>query len=60
MIAECHKAGNSDLSIEFILEQTDRLLDEISMSADEEEVASEYVKKLLFVMDTECPIPPPQ
>lgn len=50
MIAECHKAGNADLFIEFMLEQTDRLLNEISMNADEEETASEYVKKLLSVM----------
>ena len=55
MIAECHKAGNSDLFIEFILEQTDRLLDEISITADEEETASEYVKKLLSVMEYGVP-----
>lgn len=54
-IAECHKAGSSDLFIEFMLEQTDRILDEISMSADEEEVASEYVKKLLSVMEYGVP-----
>ena len=52
-IAECHKAGNADLFIEFMLEQTDHLLDEISITADEEETASEYVKKLLSVMEYE-------
>lgn len=54
-IAECHKVGNADLFIEFILEQTDRVLDEISMGVDEEETASEYVKKLLSVMEYGVP-----
>lgn len=54
-IAECHKAGNSDLFIEFMLEQTDRLLDEISVTAGEDEITSEYVKKLLSVMEYGVP-----
>ena len=54
-IAECHKAGNSDLFIEFMLEQTNSLLDEISVTADEEETVSEYVKKLLSVMEYGVP-----
>ena len=38
-----------------MLEQTDRLLDEISINADEEETASEYAKKLLSVMEYGVP-----
>lgn len=38
-----------------MLEQTGRLLDEISINADEEETASEYVKKLRSVMEYGVP-----
>ncbi len=53
--AECHKVENADLFIEFMLEQADNLLDEISINVDEEETASEYVKKLLSVMEYGVP-----
>ena len=55
-IAKCHTEGSSNTFILFILEQIDRILDEI---AEQISVAngnvSEYVKKLLDVMEYDTP-----
>lgn len=55
-IAKCHTEGSSNTFILFILEQIDRILDEI---AEQISIAngniSEYVKKLLDVMEYDTP-----
>ena len=55
-IAKCHTEGSSNTFILFILEQIDRILDEI---AEQVSIAngniSEYVKKLLDVMEYDTP-----
>lgn len=51
-IAKCHVNGNSNVFIEFMLEQIDKILDDVIMQmghADAE--MSEYVKRLLDVME---------
>ena len=55
-IAKCHTEGSSNTFILFILEQIDKILDEIAeqISASDENV-SEYVKKLLDVMEYDMP-----
>lgn len=55
-IAKCHVAGESTLFIEFMLEQIDKILDEFSIqfSRDNEQL-SEYVKKLLEIMEYDVP-----
>ena len=55
-IAKCHTEGSSNTFILFILEQIDKILDEIAeqISASSESV-SEYVKKLLDVMEYDMP-----
>lgn len=55
-IAKCHTEGNSNLFIQFMLEQIDKILDEIieQISLGDESV-SEYVKKLLDVMEYDTP-----
>lgn len=55
-IADCHVDGNSNRFIEFMLEQIDIILDEIKVQsrlADESQ--SEYVKRLLSVMEYDVP-----
>ncbi len=55
-IAACHAEGNSDRFIEFMLDQIDRILDEVSAQISEEpRQTSEYVKRLLAVMEPEVP-----
>lgn len=55
-IARCHAAGESTAFIAFMLEQIDRILGDISVQISEEnEQHSEYVKKLLAVMEYEIP-----
>ena len=55
-IADCHKAGNSDAFIEFMLKQIDDILEEISgQPAEEGEPLTEYVKKMLAVMEFGVP-----
>ncbi len=51
-IAACHTQGNSDLFIEFILDQIDRILETLSgqVPGDGEQI-TEYVKRLLSVME---------
>lgn len=55
-IAKCHVEGESTFFIEFMLLQIDRILDDISaqISADNEQL-SEYIKKLLGVMEYDIP-----
>ena len=55
-ISKCHSEGNSNIFIEFILEQIDRILSEIIQEAsNKDENISEYVKKLLDVMEYDMP-----
>ena len=55
-IAKCHVAGESTLFIEFMLAQVDKILDEITVQVDEDnEQLTEYIKKLLGVMEYDVP-----
>lgn len=55
-IARCHTAGASDIFIEFMLRQIDRILDDILKEAEQEgEQVTEYVKRLLNVMEYDVP-----
>lgn len=55
-IAVCHKTGNSDSFIEFMLKQIDSILDEVTrQAADSEWELTEYVKRLLAVMEYNVP-----
>ncbi len=55
-IAHCHTAGESTFFIEFMLAQIDSILDEISVQiTGEYEQLSEYVKKLLSIMEYDIP-----
>ncbi len=55
-ISKCHIKGNSNIFIEFILCQIDKILDEVTMQArSSEENLSEYVKRLLDVMEFDIP-----
>lgn len=55
-IAQCHANGSSTAFIEFILTQINNILDEISASVTSPESnISEYVKKLLAVMEYDTP-----
>ncbi len=54
-IAKCHTEGSSNTFILFILEQIDKILDEITEQIAVDEGISEYVKKLLDVMEYDTP-----
>ena len=55
-IAQCHIDGTSTVFIEFILEQISAVLSEIlSLAGDSTANLSEYVKKLLSVMEYDTP-----
>jgi len=55
-IAKCHAAGESTIFITFMLSQIDRILDTISLQIkDDNNSLSEYVKRLLSVMDYDIP-----
>lgn len=55
-IAKCYINGDSNVFIEFMLKQIDKILEEILLRADEhDEHVTEYVKKLLDVMEYEVP-----
>lgn len=55
-IAKCHVDGESTIFIEFMLSQIDKILDDISMQISEEnEQLSEYIKKMLDVMEYDIP-----
>ena len=55
-IAKCHVEGESTLFIEFILSQINKVLDDISVQISEDsEQLSEYIKRLLEVMEYDVP-----
>ena len=55
-IAKCHVNGDSTVFIEFMLKQIDGILDEIiGQIAKDSEQLSEYLKKLLAVMEYDVP-----
>ena len=56
VIAKCYVDGESTAFIEFMLEQIDRILDDISVQISEDnEQLTEYIKRLLSVMDYDIP-----
>ena len=56
VIAKCHVDGASTIFIEFMLSQIDKILDDISVQISENsEHLSEYIKKLLDVMEYDIP-----
>lgn len=55
-IAECHKAGESTIFIEFILSQIDQILSEVSVRAENHaDYLPETVQKMLAVMEYDTP-----
>lgn len=55
-IAKCHLQGESTMFIEFMLEQIDRVLDEIAGGMSEgTEYMTEYLKRMLEVMEYDVP-----
>ena len=55
-ISQCHEDGSSTRFIGFMLSQIDRILDDISLQVHEDnEQLSEYIKKLLDVMEYDVP-----
>lgn len=55
-IAKCHADGESTIFIEFMLSQIDKILDDVSVQINEDnEQISEYIKKLLEVMEYDIP-----
>lgn len=55
-IAKCHVDGASTIFIEFMLSQIDKILDDVSIQISEDnEQISEYIKKLLEVMEYDIP-----
>ena len=56
VIAKCHVKGESTLFIEFMLSQIDKILDDVSAQISEDnEQLSEYLKRLLEVMEYDVP-----
>ena len=54
--AKCHVDGASTVFIEFMLSQIDKILDDVSVQISEDhEQLSEYIKKLLEVMEYDIP-----
>ena len=54
-IAKCHIDGASTVFIEFMLTQINAVLDEILNTAGSSDNLSEYVKRLLLVMEYDTP-----
>lgn len=55
-IARCHVDGSSTIFIEFMLHQIDNILDDISAQVNkDDEQLSEYIKKLLDIMEYDIP-----
>lgn len=55
-ISQCHKNGNSDVFIEFMLDMIDQTLDEVITQIDKTNAdTSEYVKRILAVMEYDVP-----
>lgn len=56
VIARCHVEGESTLFIEFMLSQIDKILDDVFAQVREDnEYLSEYLKRLLEVMEYDVP-----
>ena len=56
VIAQCHIDGTSTIFIEFMLSQIDKILDDIVVQfSDDNELLSEYIKRLLDVMEYDIP-----
>lgn len=56
-IAKCHKEGNSNAFIEFMLEMIDEVLDEIIKSLRQESTnISDQINRLLDIMDKDIPL----
>ena len=56
VISRCHTEGESTIFIEFMLSQIDKILDDVSAQIQEDdERHTEYVKKLLAVMEYDTP-----
>ncbi len=55
-IAQCHKNGNSNLFIEFMLEQIDSILEEVVVQIRKSDKGiTDYMKKMLDLMDYDVP-----
>lgn len=55
-ITQCHVNGTSNIFIEFMLEQIDKILDEVSEQLEKSNLdVSEYVKRMLAVMEYDIP-----
>lgn len=55
-IARCHVDGASTAFIEFMLSQIDKILDDVSVQISEDnELLSEYIKRMLDVMEYDIP-----
>ena len=55
-IAKCHKNGNSNIFIEFMLEQIDRVLDKLIVQINNDnEMYSPYVTRMLDAMEYDVP-----
>lgn len=54
-IAKCHLEGESTVFIQFMLEQIDKILDDISDNINENAQLSDCVKRLLEVMEYDTP-----
>ncbi len=55
-IARCHVDGSSTIFIEFMLHQIDNILDDIFVQVNkDDEQLSEYIKKLLEIMEYDIP-----
>lgn len=55
-IAKCHVAGESTIFITFMLSQIDKILDDVGLQIQEDsEQLSQYVKKLLDIMEYDIP-----
>ncbi|MDD3217545.1 MAG: Fic family protein [Lachnospiraceae bacterium] len=55
-IAQCHVNGDSNVFIEFILEQIDNILEEmIEQIRRPDDILTDYVRKMMDVMDFEVP-----
>ena len=56
VIAKCHVDGASTVFIEFMLSHIDKILEDVSVQiSEDQEQLSEYIKKLLEVMEYDIP-----
>ncbi len=55
-IDKCHKSGDSDVFIEFMLDMIDQVLDDVIMQINKSNAdTSEYVKRMLGIMEYDVP-----